>query len=98
MTQCPISAAKAATPWWMMEILDYNGLEVHPVHEEVDPETDDSTCESCQAPEAHFWAVYGHLKTGGINCFEDFPTREKAYAFAEKLLKVYSHLREYGLS
>ena len=28
---CPIKTAKVLTPWWMMEILDYDGLELHPV-------------------------------------------------------------------
>ena len=98
MAQCPIATAKAATPWWMTEILHYDGLEVHPVYEETDAETGDSYCEVCKPEDAHFWSVYGHLKEGGMTCLEDFPTEQEAVAFAEHLLQAYPHLREYGLS
>ena len=97
MTQCPIAAAKAATPWWMQEILDYDGLEVWPVYEETDATTGDSYCEVCKPEDAHFWSVYGHLKEGGMTCFEDFATKEEAIAFAEKLLPAYPHLQELGI-
>lgn len=98
MTQNLIQSANAATPWWMMEIQDYNALEVHPVYREIDLETGDYMYETCKPEQAHLWSVYGHSKQGGLHCFEDFPTQEEAYAFAERLLKGYSHLQEYGLS
>ena len=101
----PIEHAKAATPFWMMEIQKFDAIEVHPVcdlnwndEEEGlrpfrgDPERE-THCEQCQPHEAHFWSVYGHLKEGGLECFEDFATREEAETFAEKLQSVYPHLR-----
>ena len=84
-TTCPVKMAKALTPSWMMEILDYDGLELHPVR---DLRWDDDTmgerpfnipahhetwCEPCDIEDAHFFSVYGHCKEGGICCFEDFP-------------------------
>ncbi len=30
-TQDPIKLAKALTPWWMMEIVNFDGLEIHPI-------------------------------------------------------------------
>lgn len=88
----PIEKAKASVPFWMMEINRYDAVEVHPVREY--PDTEGGTfCEQCEPEEAHFWSVYGHLKEGGLECFEDFETEEKAEAFAAKLLAAYPHLR-----
>lgn len=100
MTQSPIELAKAATPWWMMEIFTFDGLELHPVR---DLHWDDGTmgkrpfnippwhetcCEPCTPGEEHFWSVYGHLKIGGILCIEDFPTEAQAHVFAAQLLNA----------
>ncbi len=105
----PIKTAKDMTPRWMMEICDYDGLELHPVHDQRwddeergprpfnIPDDHETWCEPCEEHEAHFWSVYGHLKTGGIECFEDFETETAARRFAEKLLEAYPHLREFGL-
>jgi hypothetical protein len=105
----PIEAAKAATPWWMMEILDYDGLELHPVRDHrwndetmgkrpFSSQDDNETwCEPCVAGEEHFFSVYGHCKQGGVMCFEDFATYAEALAFAQQLLAAYPHLRTFGL-
>lgn len=71
-----IEEAKASVPFWMMEIRNYDGLEIHPVHEMTD-DTGFQFCEQCGPHEAHFWSVYGHMKEGGVMCFEDFETEEK---------------------
>lgn len=104
----PIEKAKALTPWWMMEIRRYDGLEIHPVrdyHREKDltgplcedPDNRETWCEPCDPHEAEFWSVYGHCKEGGIECFEDFGSEAEARAFARKLLEAYSHLNKHGL-
>ena len=94
----PIEKAKAMTPWWMMEIRRFDGLEIHPVRDlKADDPGDETWCEPCEPEEAQFWSVYGHLVEGGVECFEDFPTEAEARAFAEKLLEAYPHLRTFGL-
>ena len=93
MNQCPIQAVKAATPWWMNEILRFDGLEVHPVRQWI--ENGQSYCEVCVPEDAHFWSVYGRLKEDGrLMCFSDFDTQAEAEADKTMLLKVYPHLRE----
>ena len=108
-TTCPIKAAKAITPWWMMEIYEYDGLEIHPVRDHswndetmgpgpfCIPVHRETRCEICEPETAHFWSVYGHCPYGGDWCFEDFPTHQEARAFAERLPTVYPHLKEFGL-
>ena len=98
MTNNPIEAAKALTPWWMMEIRRFDGLEVHPVRE-LSPEAEGGPipCEQCDPEDAHFWSVYGHCIEGGVDCLEDFPSEAQARAFAERLLEAYPHLRKFGL-
>ena len=102
----PIEYAMASVPFWMKEIQFYDGLEVHPVrdanwNEETQgkrpfsPDDDNEIwCEPCEPEEAHFWSVYGHLKAGGMVCFEDFPTEAEARSFAATLYHVYPHLRD----
>jgi len=97
MTDNPILQAKALTPWWMMDIQNYDGLEIHPVKNYFPPDRNDTWCEPCEPHEAEFWSVYGHCQAGGIECLEDFQTYEKAQAFACKLLEAYPHLKTHGL-
>jgi hypothetical protein len=89
----------------MLEIRTCDGIEIHPVRDgswneteqgprPFSPDADNQTnCEQCEPHEAHFWSVFGHLKKGGLLCFEDFATQGEAEAFAEKLLAAYPHLR-----
>ena len=81
----------------MMAITSYDGLEIHPVRNLFSPDLDDTWCEPCEPHVAEFWSVYGHVKEGGIECFEDFPTYAEAQAFAAQLLQAYPHLRTHGL-
>lgn len=102
MSQCPIIAqAMAATPFWMRDILLYDGLEVHPVrdvgkemraYDGISPE--ETRFEPCKAEEAELWSVFGHLKTGGLECFEDYATELEAQRFVVTLKRIYSHLRD----
>ncbi len=97
MTQNPIELAKQLTPWWMMDIRRFNGLEIHPVRNLFSPQRDETCCEPCEPCEAECWSVCGHCIEGGIECFEDFSTESEARGFAEKLLNAYPHLRKHGL-
>lgn len=96
MSNNPIEKAKALTPWWMMEIRRFDGLEIHPCHV-CDVEDGIEHVEQCTPDEAEFWSVYGHGIEGGVWCLEDFPGEGEARAFAETLLKAYPHLNQYGL-
>lgn len=105
----PVELAQALTPRWMMEILDCDGLEIHPVRDLFWNDDEEGTrpfqgdphrktcCEVCQPEKAHFWSVYGHCRTGGVECFDDFPTEAEARRFAEWLLAAYPHLHTFGL-
>jgi hypothetical protein len=93
----PIKTAKALTPWWMMEISRFDGLEIHPVQELTDESDGSKYCEQCEPSGAHFWSVYGHLSEGGVLCIEDFETEGSARRFAGQLLGTYPHLLKFGL-
>ena len=89
----PLDKANAPTPFWLKNIHDYDGLEIHPVC--TIKEQDGTTFEEiCEPEEADMWSVYGHLKTGGIECFEDFTSLDIAEVFAETLHAAYPHLRD----
>lgn len=90
-----IKPSIAQAPWWISEIADCDGLELHPVREITDGGV--PYCEQCEPGEAQFWSVFGHLKEGGVVCFEDFETEAPARLFAEELLAAWPHLRTYGL-
>lgn len=51
----------------------------------------------CTPEDAEFWSVYGHCRSGGVLCLEDFPTETEAHAFAKRLLDAWPHLNTYGL-
>lgn len=51
-----------------------------------------SYVEQCEPVEAHFWTVYGHYRSGGVNAFEDFHTEADAIAFHDRLIAAYPHL------
>jgi hypothetical protein len=36
-------------------------------------------------PNIAFWSVYGHLRTGGLECISDHETFEEAYEFMQTL-------------
>jgi hypothetical protein len=87
----PIEAAFAVTPWWMRAIRNFNAIEVHPCHA-VSFAGGVEMVETCEPEDVQFWSVYGHHVTGGIACFEDFPTEAEAEAFATTLRRTYPHL------
>ena len=84
-------------PWWRGEIPSFDGLEIHPVRELIDEEDGSGYCEQCAPDEAHFWSVYGHLRSGGVLCLEDFATEAEARAFARRLLDAWPNLQTFGL-
>jgi hypothetical protein len=92
----PIEQAKALTPFWMRDIHQFDGLEIHPCRTEH-AQGGTSFIEQCEPETAEFWSVYGHCRSGGVLCFEDFPTKEQAHAFATRLLDAWPHLNTYGL-
>jgi len=87
----PIAAAFAATPSWMLAIRDFDAIEVHPCCV-VGVADGIEIVETCAPADAQFWSVYGHCVTGGLDCFEDFPTAAAAENFAARLRRAYPHL------
>jgi hypothetical protein len=69
----------------MLAIRNFDAIEVHPCC--VVGFADG--VEMCEPEDAHFWSVYGHHVTGGLDCFEDFPTEAEAEAFAARLRRTY---------
>ena len=77
-------------------IARFDGLEISPVAEFAGNGA--SYFERVDNPkEAHFWSFYGHLKTGGVECIEDFDIAVDAITSANHLLALYPNLREYSL-
>jgi hypothetical protein len=82
----------ALTPEWMLRIREFDDLEIQPCM--VVSVTDDvENVEPCEPQDAHFWTVYGHWATGGVDAFEDFATEAEAMVFAQRLRDCYPHLR-----
>ena len=88
----PIDLARAITPRWMQTIHDFDALEIHPCMVIGHDSMDNEIVEQCDPDAAHFWTVYGHLRTGGVDAFEDFATEAEAVAFHNRLISVYPHL------
>ncbi len=90
----PIDLANALTPAWMPNIRDFDALEIQPCAVIGHCEDGTEIVEPCGLETAHFWTVYGHLRTGGVEAFEDFPTEAEALAFHDLLISAYPHLTE----
>jgi hypothetical protein len=91
-TASPLDAAK--TPRWMQNIRDFDALEIHPCMVVGTDSLDNRIVEQCDPEDAHFWSVFGHLRTGGTDDFEDFSTEAEATAFHDRLIAAYPHLAE----
>ena len=90
----PIDAATALTTHWMRDIKDFDALEIQPCAV-IDRDSNGTEyIEPCDPKDAHFWTVYGHYRTGGVNAFEDFPTEAEAIAFRDRLIAAYPHLAQ----
>jgi hypothetical protein len=92
MTISPIDKANALTPHWMRNIHDYDALEIHPCAVIGRDLFGKEIVEPCDTEDAHFWTVYGHLRTGGVNDFEDFATEAEAIGFHDRLIGIWPHL------
>ena len=92
MTQCPIAKACALTPHWMRNIRAYDALEIHPCAVIGQDLFGKDVVEPCDPKDAHFWTVYGHLRTGGVHAFEDFATEADAMVFHDRLIAIWPHL------
>ena len=92
----PIEAAKALTPHWMQNIRDFDALEIHPCAVIRHDSMANEIVEQCAPEDAHFWTVYGHLRSGGVDAFEDFATEAEALAFHDRVIAAYPHLANRG--
>lgn len=96
----PIAAAKLLTPWWMLRIRDFDGLEIQPCAVIGRDSSGGKIVEPCEPKEADFWTVYGHYRPGGpmggVDSLEDFPTEAEAQEFHDRLVSVYPHLAADG--
>ena len=76
----------------MLRIGDFDALEIHPCIVIGKDSLNKEIVEQCEPEDAHFWTVYGHLRTGGVDAFEDFATEAEAVAFRDRLIADYPHL------
>jgi hypothetical protein len=83
---------RALTPSWMLRIREFDALEIHPCAVVARDGTGMEFVEPCKREDAHFWAVYGHYRTGGVDAFKDFATEAEAMAFHDRLIAIYPHL------
>ncbi len=90
----PIDAAKAFTPRWMQNIKGFDALEIHPCVVIGNDNMVNPIVEQCEPEDAHFWCVFGHLRTGGLDDFEDFATEAEAITFHERVIAAYPHLTD----
>ena len=88
----PIDAVKALTPRWMQNIQDFDALEIHPCTVIGNDSMDNAIVEQSEPEDAHFWCVFGHLCTGGLDEIADFSTEAEAIAFHHHLIAAYPHL------
>ena len=101
----PIELAKAATPWWMRDILDIAFLAIEPTRDlnwseqplgpypGLFPLDHETRCSHCAPEDAHFWAVYGCRRDGSSALIEDFADQEQALAFTARLRALWPHLQ-----
>jgi hypothetical protein len=87
-----IDAARAVSPRWLLKIWEFDALEIHPCTVIGNDGMDNPIVEQCEPEDAHFWTVFGHYRTGGVDDFEDFATEAEAIAFHECLIAAYPHL------
>jgi len=79
---------------WMQNIQDFDALEIHPCIVIGNDNLDNKIAEQCEPKDAHFWCVFGHLRTGGLEDFEDFATEAEAVAFHDRVIAAYPYLAD----
>ena len=64
----------------------FDGYEMHPctLSQNAQGEQWIDQCEE-DYPNLAFWSVYGHLKTGGLECLSDHATKDEALSVLSKL-------------
>ena len=92
----PIDLANTLTPHWMRKIWEFDALEIQPCAIVGHGGMQEEIVEPCAREDAHFWTVYGHYRTGGVDAFEDFATEAEAQAFHDELISIYPHLARKG--
>ena len=51
--------------------------------------------ERCEPGEANYWTVFGHLRGGGVDDFQDFRTQAQAEKYHDRLRKLYPHFSKF---
>ena len=96
MTRDPVAAAFEVSPHWLHRIHAFDALEIAPCvvvgigvdgREILERSYEREAFPAC-------WTVYGHLTTGGVEWFADFPSVVAAEAFTRQLRDLYPHLLE----
>ena len=92
----PLTAAQNMTPWWMMRIGDFDGLETKPSKVIGYTGHGLEILIPCEPEQASCWVVYGRYSPNGVfngvEPFDRFESEAEARRFQERLLAVYPHL------
>jgi len=75
------------------KITDFNTLEVSGI--KIFRQGRDTIHERCKPNEANYWTVFGHLRRGGVDDFQDFRTQAQAEKYHDRLLKRYPHFSKF---
>jgi hypothetical protein len=90
----PIETTRALTQPWLLKIWDVDALEIHPCVVVGHDSLGGDIVEQCDPEDAHFWTVFGHFRSGGIDDFGDFASEAEATVFHDRLIAIYPHLAE----
>lgn len=73
-----------------------DGFEVHPCRVIGEDEQGRAILEQCDedSPDISAWSVYGHLKTGGLECLADFENRLQAESLRDQIVTLQSQWAE----
>jgi hypothetical protein len=87
-----IGAHRDVTPQWLLQICEFDALEIHPCVIVARDSLGADILAPCDPEEAAVWTVYGHYRTGGTDDFADFRTEAEALVFHDRLIALFPHL------
>ena len=73
--------------------MDFNTLEISGI--KIFRQGRNTIHERCKPNEANYWTVFGHLRRGGVDDFQDFRTQAQAEKYHDRLLKRYPHFSKF---
>ncbi len=88
----PIASALALKPNWYLRVWEFDALAIHPCRTIRHGALGADVVEACEPPQADFWSVVGHSRSGGADEIGTFSTEAEALACHDRLISIYPHL------